>query len=107
MDEKKLKQLSVNQKLIQMNNPEKVAGEDKTRKQILHLARLQGCEKEVIEVFYKYDKLLYNCTNEIERKHISINGIVELHKLLNVQGGLNIDGVELLPPIGKIKEVIV
>lgn len=56
-----------------------------------------GCEKELLQIFDKYDRLLRNCRNDEERKHIGSLGVIEVHKLLDngdvgVGGSLTIDG---------------
>lgn len=83
-------------------NNKKIKSEAQTRKEILELARFQNCEKDVKAVFEKYDKILNNCKNDIERKHIAVIAVAELHKALNVQGELVVNGVELLPSINKV-----
>lgn len=107
MDEKLARQLETNKKLIVQDKKVKISNEQKTRNYILRLAKLQGCEKEACKILDKYDSLLRGCNNPIEKKDIALNGIAELHRLLNVQGGLNINGVEVISAIGKVREIIV
>lgn len=107
MDEKMARQLETNKKLIQQNDSKKITGEQRTRQYILSLAKLQGQEQKAVEILDKYDKLLHNCTNPVEKKHIALNGIAELHNLLNVQGELNINGIEVLPAKGETREILV
>jgi hypothetical protein len=85
-------------------NPNHSAGkniksEAETRKNLLNVAKMQGCDGELIELFNKYDRLLKECKNNIEAKHIKLLGISEIHRLLNVQGPLVINGVEVLPAL--------
>jgi hypothetical protein len=109
MDEGKILQdaaaLEVNKQIIKKNN-KKIQNEKNTRKHILDLAKLQGCYNEAKQIMEKYDRLLTSCTDQKERKHIAIMGIAELHRLMNVQGPLIINGVEVLPAIGEIRDII-
>lgn len=97
MDEKMARQLETNKKLIQQHDPKHIMHEDKFRSELLNLARMQGCENELKQILNKYDSLIRGCTNPIEKKDIALNGIAEIHRLLNVSGGLSVDGVEILP----------
>ena len=78
-------------------NKPKIKPEHQTRKEILELARFQNCEIDVRAIFDKYDRILLNCKNDIERKHIAVMAIAELHNALNVTGELIVNGVELIP----------
>jgi len=97
MDEKIAKHLETNKKLIQQHDSKSITKEDKFRSELLNLARKQGCENELKQTLDKYDSLIRGCTNPIEKKDIALNGIVEIHRLLNVSGALSVDGVEILP----------
>lgn len=109
MDERKILQntdaLETNKQIIRKTN-KKIQNEKNTRKHILDLAKLQGCHNEAKIIMEKYDKLLAGCSDEKERKHIAIMGIAELHKLMNVQGPLIINGIEVLPAVGEIRDII-
>ena len=74
-----------------------VVNEQETWSKIFILARAQGCLPEARTVYQKYDRLLKRCTSQKEFDEIATLGIAEMHKLLNVQGGLSIDGKEILP----------
>lgn len=65
----------------------KILSERETRTSMLEVARHLGCEGDVLEIFNKYDKLLHNCTNEEEKKAISLMGNIEIHRLLNSDPG--------------------
>jgi len=104
MDEKFANHLELNKKLIKQDRTNKITNEKDTRSSILNLAKLQGCLPEAKQIFSYYDNLLSNCTNKVEQKHIALTGIAELHKLLNVQGELLVDGVEVLPAIGEVRD---
>lgn len=75
----------------------KIKSEAETRRNILALAKSLGCDIEVRKIFERYDKLLKNCTNEVERKQISVMGAAELHRFLDCRGALVVDGQEILP----------
>lgn len=89
--------LEYNKKLITKEKQPKIQTEKATRYYIMELAKLQGCEGEVQKIFDRTDRLLRNCSNSVERKHIAIMSIAELHKLLNMQKELVIDGMEIIP----------
>lgn len=81
---------------INADNPEnlsnKVLEEKETRRRILSHARLVGCEKDMLLLFAKIDKLMRNCTNDKEREDIAKLGAVEVYKLLGGGGELYVDG---------------
>jgi hypothetical protein len=70
----------------------KVLEERETRKRLLTHARLVGCERDMLLLFAKYDKLLRNCSNEKERSDIAKLGAVEMYRLLGGGGELYVDG---------------
>jgi hypothetical protein len=74
------------------NLSKKVVGEQETRKRLLKHARLIGCEKDMLLLFAKYDKLLKNCTNEKERRDIGKLGAYETYALLGGGGELYVNG---------------
>lgn len=74
------------------NLSNKVLNERETRKRLLTHAKLEGCEKEMLLLFAKYDKLLKNCTNDKERNDIAKMGAMEIYLLLGGGGELYIDG---------------
>lgn len=74
------------------NISNKVLPEQESRKRWLSHARLVGCEREMLILFAKYDKLLRNCTNDKERADIAKIGVVEFYNLLGGGGKLYIDG---------------
>ena len=80
---------------IDLTNPnnldQKVVPENETRRRILQHARLVGCEKDMIILLDKYDRLLRNCTNDRERQDISKLGCVEVYKLLGAGGELYVN----------------
>jgi hypothetical protein len=79
-----------------MNKP-KIANEIQMRKGILATARAWGCEKDVLQIFERYDRILKNCTNPTERYQIGVMGSAEIHKFLGCRGPLIIDGQEIIP----------
>jgi len=74
------------------NLSDKVLSERETRRRLLTHARMVGCEKDMLLIFAKYDKLMRNCTNEKERSDISQLGAVEVYRLLGGGGELFING---------------
>lgn len=79
------------------NKEKKILSEKETRKRILNTAKRLGCEKDVMQIFDKYDRALKNCTNEQERKHIAICGAAELHNFFYCKGNLVVNGKEIIP----------
>ena len=81
---------------IDLNDPanisKKVLPEQETRKRLLTHAKLNGCFKEMLLLFAKYDKLLKNCSNKKERDDIAKLGCVEMFNLLSGHGELYVDG---------------
>lgn len=81
---------------IDLNDPNnlsnKVLREQETRRRLLTHARLVGCEKDMLLLFAKYDRLLRNCTNDKERADIAKLGAVETYQLLGGGGELYVDG---------------
>jgi hypothetical protein len=74
------------------NLSKKVLEERETRRRLLTHARMVGCEKEMLMLFAKYDKLMRNCTNDQERADIAKLGAVETYRLLGGGGELYVDG---------------
>lgn len=81
---------------IDLTNPnnisDKVLPEQETRKRILTHARLVGCEREMLLLFAKYDKLIKNCPNDREKNDMKKLACVEMFKLLGGQGELFVNG---------------
>jgi len=105
MDRNQAIQMEANKKAIIEDQFTSISSETANRNFIINLARDQGCEQEARMIMMRYDGLLQNCSNPIERKHIAIMGMAELHKLLNCQGALVVNGVEILPAIGEVREI--
>lgn len=74
------------------NLSNKVLAERETRRRLLTHARLVGCEKDMMLLFAKYDKLMRNCTNDQERFDMSKLACVEVYKLLGGGGELYVNG---------------
>ena len=74
------------------NLSSKVLPEQEARKRIMGHARLKGCERDMLLLFAKYDKLLRNCTNDKERNDISQLACVEVYRLLGAGGELYVNG---------------
>lgn len=96
VDTSLIKNLSVSDVKIDMTNVNnlngKVLGEQESRNKWLSHARAYGCEKEMLLLFAKYDKLLRNCSNEKERKDIGKLGAIEAYNLFDSYGKLYVDG---------------
>lgn len=74
------------------NLSKKVLQEKETRRRLLTHARMVGCERDMLLLFAKYDRLLQNCSNEKEREDIGKLGAVEVYRLLGGGGELYVDG---------------
>lgn len=85
-----------------------VFDEGETRRRLKNLADRIGCTKEYADIIMKYDRLMRSCKNEGEKKHISIMGAIEIHKLFGFENALVIDGVEILPesPLYKMRKKV-
>ena len=103
MDQKTAMQMEANKRAI-FETSNKIKSEQEFRSSLLSLAEAQGCRMELQQILDRYTNLLKGCNNPVERKHISVMGLAEVHKLLNAQGALVVDGVEILPAIGELKE---
>jgi hypothetical protein len=77
---------------IDLQLTDRVANEKETRRQLLKNAKIMGCEKDMLLLFAKYDKLLRNCTDAKERKDIGKMGVLEMYCLLGKGGQLYVDG---------------
>jgi hypothetical protein len=73
----------------------KVFGEMESRQRLMAVATQMGCQEEVIQIFNRYDRLLRNCGNEIERKHISILGIAEISKVMGYSGAQTVGDLQI------------
>lgn len=74
------------------NISNKVLPEQETRRRILSHARIKGCERDMMLLFVKYDKLMRTCSNEAERRDMGKMANVEVYRLLGGGGELYIDG---------------
>ena len=70
----------------------KVLPEQETRRRLLTHARLAGCERDMLLLFSKYDKLMRNCSNDAERRDMSSVACTEVYKLLGGGGELYVNG---------------
>jgi hypothetical protein len=81
---------------IDATNPDnlssKVLPEQESRRKILTHARMVGCERDMLLLFAKYDKLMRNCGNDKERMDMSKLANVEVYRLLGGGGELYING---------------
>jgi len=56
--------------------------EKETRRKFLTVAKWAGREKDMLVLFYKFDKLRRECSDEDKKKDISKVGAIEVYKLL-------------------------
>lgn len=82
----------------QLNAPPGAKPESEMRKNVLFIAKHLGCVPEVQEIFQKYDKLLAQTTDPLEKVQIGHAGVKELHLLLGCRGALIVNGQIMLPP---------
>ena len=75
---------------IGMSN--RVLPEQETRQRLLTHARMVGCEREMLLLFSKYDKLMRSCPSDVERKDMAKLASVEVYRLLDGGGELYVDG---------------
>src|SRR5260370_26947303 len=74
------------------NLSDKVLPERESRRRILTHARLVGCEREMLILFAKADKMMRNCTNDAERGDMGKLYSIEVYKLLGAGGELFVNG---------------
>ena len=79
-------------------SPDNPASERQFRQALIKRAKRLGCDRDLIQIFNKYDNALKKCTNEVERKHIAATGAAEVHMLFDCVGGLVVDGKLVVPP---------
>jgi len=81
---------------IDMSDPNnysnRVLSEQETRRRLLRHARLVGCEKDMLLLFSKADKMMKSCSNEEERKDMGKLFATQVYKLLGGGGELVVDG---------------
>lgn len=77
--------------------PDNPVPEDETRRKYYNLAKKIGCDKELVQIFERYDNLLRSCTNPVERHQIAVMANVEVHKLFGFRDPLIVRGQEILP----------
>jgi hypothetical protein len=84
---------------VGIENPKgKTFPEDESRKRLINIATQMGCVVELKMIFDRYDRLMRNCSNPVESKHISILGIAEINKLMGFKGNCEAGGVEIGTP---------
>lgn len=75
-----------------LNLSNKVLDENVSRKKWLAWAREEGCEKDMLLLFAKYDRLMRLATSEKERSDIAKLGVFAVWKLMGGGGELYVDG---------------
>lgn len=68
-----------------------VLNEKEYRAKLITMAKRMGCERDLLEIFNKYDKLLRQCGNPKEQKALGALGVMEVSRLLD-NGWLGIGG---------------
>ena len=63
----------------------KLASEDKTRAALFTIAKEIGCTGELKELLDKYDRLLRNCSNQVEAQHIGALALSEVNRLFQCE----------------------
>jgi hypothetical protein len=88
--------LSIPELKIDVNDPANLSSqilpEQEYRVKLLSLARQMGCERDILLVFAKYDKLMRTCTNEQERIDIGKMGVIEMYRVFGGGGYLIVNG---------------
>lgn len=78
--------MSKNNLQMDTNNPddlsEKVTSETKTREHFLTVANWAGRQKDMLMLFYKFDRLQRETTDDAKRRDIAKIGATEVYKLL-------------------------
>lgn len=74
--------IDINGKQID-NSGVKMMDEKTYRFRLMEEAKHKGCAKELQQLFDKFDALLRNCTNQQEREHIGMLGVLEVSKLID------------------------
>lgn len=78
-------------------NPKKVLSEAQSRQNILDDAKGYGCHEKVVKCFARYDEMLAKSTSDLQRQQIAIMGSAELYRIMGLNVGLSVDGVEVIP----------
>ena len=63
--------------------------------------------RQVQMVFDKYDRLLNNCTNEVERQHIKKVAAAEIFTMIGYKGGLAINNEVIIPAEEELEELTI
>jgi len=84
--------LDANGKANPNNISDKVLDERESRRRLLTHARMLGCERDMMMLFIKYDKLMRNCSDDKERQDMAKVGVIEMYRLLGGSGELVING---------------
>jgi hypothetical protein len=90
---------------IDATNPDNISNkptnEAETRKKFLTVAGWAGRHKDMLTLFYKFDKLRYEAKTEDQKKDIGKIGAIEVYRLLGdcfatlkANGALVLPGVE-------------
>lgn len=75
-----------------LNLSNTVLDERTSRRKWLAWAREEGCEKDMLLLFAKYDKLMRLANSDKERSDIAKLGVLSVWKLMGGGGELYVDG---------------
>jgi len=75
--------IDINGNLVMEREAVKMTDEKTYRTRLLAEAKYKGCEKELQQIFNKYDSLLRNCSNAKEREQIGMLGVLAVSKLID------------------------
>ncbi len=67
------------------------------RKALMARAKKLGCDRDLQQIFDKFDAALKKCKNDTEIRHIQVVGAAEVHKLFGCRGGLVVNGWTIIP----------
>lgn len=66
--------------------------EKETRNRLLGYANRYGMGKGLQEMLDKYDRMIKNCGNDLERQHMKQLALAEIHNFLGFIDGLEMNG---------------
>ena len=88
------------------DDSQKIMTEQETKKKLYGIAKMRGVDIEFLHVWDKWDKLINNCTNESEAKHMGVMAMADIYKLVGFKGGLTVNGEVIIPDDGEAPKSI-